>query len=76
MPFNMNFIRINIIDRKVLKRTTTQKNITSCNLKLQRSDRDCRGSTVRTVYVLPKFTISDRLKTFLPLAGAVSFSRV
>ncbi|RGT34360.1 DUF4138 domain-containing protein [Bacteroides clarus] len=76
MPFDMSFIRINIIDRKVLKRTTTQENSTSCNLKLQQSDRDCRESTVRTVYVLPKFTISDRLKTFFPLAGAVNFRRV
>ena len=76
MLFDMSVIRMNIIDRKVLKRTTTQENSTSCNLKLQQSDRDCRESTVRTVYVLPKFTISDRLKTFFPLAGAVNFRRV
>jgi hypothetical protein len=35
MSLDMNFIRINIVDSKVLKRTITQENGIICNLKLQ-----------------------------------------
>lgn len=59
VAFDVDFIRFKIVDKKVAKRTaiqeTTLQPVRSYNEELIINGQ----STVRTVYVLPKFTIPD-----------------
>lgn len=59
VAFDVDFIRFKIVDKKVAKRTaiqeTTLQPVRSYNEELVINGQ----STVRTVYVLPKFTIPD-----------------
>lgn len=59
VAFDVDFIRFKIVDKKVAKRTaiqeTTVQPVRSYNEELVINGQ----STVRTVYVLPKFTIPD-----------------
>jgi conjugative transposon TraN protein len=59
VPFDTDFIRFKIVDKKVAKRTAIQETVLdpvrSYNELLVISGK----STVRTVYVLPQFTIPD-----------------
>lgn len=59
VPFDTDFIRFKIVDKKVAKRTAIQETVLdpvhSYNELLVIGDKN----TVRTVYVLPQFTIPD-----------------
>ncbi len=59
VPFDTDFIRFKIVDKKVPKLTAIQETV----LDAVRSYNEVIGiagkSTVRTVYALPKFTIPD-----------------
>ena len=59
VPFDFDFIRIKIVDKKVAKRTAIQEQVIypvrayRYNIQIQ------GGKTERTVFALPKFTIPD-----------------
>jgi len=59
VPFDIDFIRIKIVDKKVAKRTAIQEQVIypvrACHYEVRIEG----GKTVRTVFALPKFTIPD-----------------
>jgi len=59
VAFEFDFIRIKIVDKKVAKRTAIQEQVIY-PVRAYRYDVCLQGGkTVRTVFVLPKFTIPD-----------------
>jgi conjugative transposon TraN protein len=59
LPFNVDFIRFKIVDKKVMKRTAIQETVIT-PIRCFNEELVVDGnSTLRTVYVLPLFTIPD-----------------
>ena len=59
MPFQTDFIRYKIVDKKVAKRTAIQETIVT-PVRSYNEELVINGkSTVRTVYTIPQFTIPD-----------------
>ena len=59
MPFDTDFIRFKIVDKKVPKRTAIQETVLDAVRSYNEVIEIAGKSTVRTVYALPKFTIPD-----------------
>ena len=58
VPFDTDFIRFKIVDKKVPKRTAIQETVIDA-VRSNEVVEIAGKSTVRTVYALPKFTIPD-----------------
>ncbi len=59
VAFDVDFIRFKVVDKKIAKRTAIQETILN-PIRSYNEETVIEGqSTVRTVYVLPKFTIPD-----------------
>ncbi len=59
VAFNVDFIRFKVVDKKIVKRTAIQETVLN-PVRSYNEETVVEGrSTVRTVYVLPKFTIPD-----------------
>ncbi|WP_286155959.1 MULTISPECIES: conjugative transposon protein TraN [Bacteroidales] len=59
VAFDVDFIRFKVVDKKIAKRTAIQETILN-PVRSYNEETVIEGqSTVRTVYVLPKFTIPD-----------------
>ena len=59
VPFDTDFIRFKITDKKVPKRTAIQETVLDAVRSYNEVIEIAGKSTVRTVYALPKFTIPD-----------------
>ena len=59
VPFDTDFIRFKIVDKKVPKRTAIQETVLDAVRSYNEVIEIAGKSTVRTVYALPKFTIPD-----------------
>jgi len=59
VPFDTDFIRFKIVDKKVAKRTAIQESVLYPVRSFNEVVEIKGKSTVRTVYTLPKFTIPD-----------------
>ncbi|MDL2228313.1 conjugative transposon protein TraN, partial [Odoribacter sp. OttesenSCG-928-L07] len=59
VAFNVDFIRFKIIDKKVAKRTAIQETLVNPVRSFNELIVIDGQSTVRTVYVIPQFTIPD-----------------
>ena len=59
VPFDTNFIKFKIVDKKVPKRTAIQETVLDAVRSYNEVIEIAGKSTVRTVYALPKFTIPD-----------------
>jgi conjugative transposon TraN protein len=59
VPFDMDFIRIKIVDKKVAKRTAIQEQVIFPVRAYHYDIRIPGKKSERTVFVLPKFTIPD-----------------
>jgi len=59
VPFDIDFIRIKIVDKKAAKRTAIQEQVIYPVRAYRYDVRIEGGKTVRTVFALPKFTIPD-----------------
>ena len=59
VPFDTDFIKFKIIDKKVAKRTAIQETVLDAVRSYNEVVEIGGKSTVRTVYALPKFTIPD-----------------
>lgn len=59
VPFDTDFIKYKIVDKKVAKRTAIQKSVLYPVRSFNEVITIGGKSTVRTVYTLPKFTIPD-----------------
>ena len=59
VPFDTDFIRFKIVDKKVPKRTAIQETVINAVRSYNEVVEIAGKSTVRTVYALPKFTIPD-----------------
>jgi conjugative transposon TraN protein len=59
VPFDMDFIRIKIVDKKVAKRTAIQEQIIYPVRAYRYNIRILGKKSERTVFALPKFTIPD-----------------
>ena len=59
VPFDTDFIKFKIVDKKVPKRTAIQETVLDAVRSYNEVIEIAGKSTVRTVYVLPKFTIPD-----------------
>ena len=59
VPFDTDFIRFKIVDKKVPKRTAIQETVLDAVRSYNEVIKIAGKSTVRTVYALPKFTIPD-----------------
>ena len=59
VPFDTDFIRFKIVDKKVPKRTAIQETVLDAVRSYNEVIEVAGKSTVRTVYALPKFTIPD-----------------
>lgn len=59
VPFDTDFIKFKIVDKKVPKRTAIQKTVLDAVRSYNEVIEIAGKSTVRTVYALPKFTIPD-----------------
>ncbi len=59
VAFDVDFIRFKVVDKKIVKRTAIQETVLT-PVRSYNEETVIEGqSTVRTVYVLPKFTIPD-----------------
>ncbi|MDE6878344.1 MAG: conjugative transposon protein TraN [Odoribacter sp.] len=59
VAFDVDFIRFKVVDKKIVKRTAIQETVLN-PVRSYNEETVVEGrSTVRTVYVLPKFTIPD-----------------
>ena len=58
-PFDTDFIKFKIVDKKVPKRTAIQETVLDAVRSYNEVIEIAGKSTVRTVYALPKFTIPD-----------------
>ncbi|WP_270828189.1 conjugative transposon protein TraN, partial [Bacteroides ovatus] len=59
VPFDTDFIKFKITDKKVPKRTAIQETVLDAVRSYNEVIEIAGKSTVRTVYALPKFTIPD-----------------
>lgn len=59
VAFDVDFIRFKIMDKKIVKRTAIQETVLSPVRSYNEESVITGQSIVRTVYVLPKFTIPD-----------------
>jgi conjugative transposon TraN protein len=59
VPFDMDFIRIKIVDKKVAKRTAIQEQVIYPVRAYRHNIRIPGKTTERTIFALPKFTIPD-----------------
>ena len=59
VPFDTDFIKFKIVDKKVPKRTAIQETVLDAVRSYNEVIEIAGKSTVRTVYALPKFTIPD-----------------
>lgn len=59
VPFDTDFIKFKIVDKKVPKRTAIQETVLDAVRSYNEVVEIAGKSTVRTVYALPKFTIPD-----------------
>lgn len=59
MPFDTDFIRFKIVDKKVAKRTAIQETVIDPVRSYNEILVIDGKSTVRTVYTVPQFTIPD-----------------
>lgn len=59
VPFDTDFIRFKIVDKKVAKRTVIQESVLYPVRSFNEVITINGKSTIRTVYALPKFTIPD-----------------
>lgn len=59
VAFDVDFIRFKIMDKKIVKRTAIQETVLSPVRSYNEESVITGQSVVRTVYVLPKFTIPD-----------------
>jgi len=59
VPFDINFIRIKIVDKQVAKRTAIQEQVIYPVRAYRYDIRIQGGQTGRTVFALPKFTIPN-----------------
>jgi conjugative transposon TraN protein len=59
VPFDMDFIRIKIVDKKIAKRTAIQEQVIYPVRAYRYNIRIEGKKTERTVFALPKFTIPD-----------------
>jgi conjugative transposon TraN protein len=59
VPFDIDFIRIKIVDKKIAKRTAIQEQVIYPARAYGYAMRIQGGKTGRTVFALPKFTIPD-----------------
>lgn len=59
VPFDTDFIKFKIVDKKVPKRTAIQETVPDAVGSYNEVIEIAGKSTVRTVYALPKFTIPD-----------------
>ena len=59
VPFDTDFIKFKITDKKVPKRTAIQETVLDAVRSYNEVVEIAGKSTVRTVYALPKFTIPD-----------------
>jgi conjugative transposon TraN protein len=67
VPFDVDFIRMKIVDKKVAKRTAIQETVIY-PVRAYRYDIRIPGKkTERTVFALPKFTIADGKKLVVEL---------
>lgn len=59
VPFDTDFIKFKITDKKVPKRTAIQETVLDAVRSYNEVIEIAGKTTVRTVYALPKFTIPD-----------------
>lgn len=59
VPFDTDFIKFKIVDKKVPKRTAIQETVLDAVRSYNEVIEIAGKSTVHTVYALPKFTIPD-----------------
>jgi len=59
VPFDTDFIKFKIVDKKVPKRTAIQETVLDAVRSYNEVIEIAGKTTVRTVYALPKFTIPD-----------------
>ncbi len=59
VAFDVDFIRFKVVDKKIVKRTAIQETVLHPVRSYNEETTIAGQSTVRTVYVLPKFTIPD-----------------
>lgn len=59
VPFEVDFIRFKIVDKKVAKRTAIQETIVEPVRSYNEQMEVAGKSTIRTIFVLEKFTIPD-----------------
>lgn len=59
VPFDTDFIKFKVVDKKVAKRTAIQESVLYPVRSFNEVITIGGKSTVRTVYTLPKFTIPD-----------------
>lgn len=58
VPFEVDFIKFKVIDKKLMKRTAIQETVIT-PVKTYNEQLEIAKGTVLTVYTLPKFTIPD-----------------
>ena len=59
VAFDVDFVRFKVVDKKIARRTAIQETILSPVRSYNEETTIAGQSTVRTVYVLPKFTLPD-----------------
>lgn len=67
VPFDTDFNKFKIVDKKVPKRTAIQETVLVAVRSYSEVMEIAGKSTVRTVYALPKFTIPDDKRLLVEL---------